>query len=145
MTTPAATGNRAERRSKKPPTKVFTFEEMRKKKARTDVVKMTLEGDDGKKIEGIIRIRAIASTAYDDLVAANPPTEEQKLRGDSWNIDTFAPALISACVYDPPLTYEQACDLYTSDEWSAGELGELFFSCQRVCNAGLSVSFGEAG
>lgn len=142
--------NRATRRAAaKPPTKtdkpVFaTFDQLRKKKSRTDDVKLTIQGDDGESVDMIIRIKAIGSTAYDEMISGCPPTRDQNERGATFNMDQFAPALISACALEPPLTYEQAVELYTSDEWASGEIGQLFFACQRVCNSGLDVPFNGA-
>lgn len=49
-------------------------------------------------------VRALPSDEMDALVAAHPPSEEQRAKakekgGDAaWNPDTFAPALLAACV-----------------------------------------------
>ena len=118
-----------------------TFADMRGKKPRTDTVVIPTTDEDGEEFEMTVKIRAIGSTAYDKLVAANPPNRVQRERGDTWNIDTFAPALIAACCVEPQLTLEQATEIYSSEDWAAGEIGALFYGCQRICNAGTEVPF----
>lgn len=136
---------RAQAKAGKQKGNVATFDQLRKKKPRRDTVKLSLTGDDGEVEEAIVRIQAISTTAYDKLVAAHPPTNKQRERGDVYDIDTFGPALIAACSLEPRLTVEEASELYESDEWAPGEIGAWFFACQRLCNAGLDVSFSAGG
>lgn len=86
-----------------------------------------------------ITVRSINSKAYDDLVSENPPSAKDKAAGASWNVDTFAPALIAACTVTPDLSLEDAEALWTSDEWARGELVDWFMACIDVCNSGLRV------
>lgn len=121
--------------------KPATIADLKRKKVRTDTVEIPTYDEDGEEVVMTVRIKAIGSVAYDKLVAANPPNRVQRERGDNWNVDSFAPALISACAIEPKMTVEDATDIYTSDEWSAGEVGALFWACQRICNAGTEVPF----
>jgi hypothetical protein len=84
---------------------------------------------------------AINAKAYDNLTADHPPTSKEKALGATYNVDTFAPALISAVSCTPKLTVDQATALYKSPEWSGGEAGNLFMNAARVCNSGLDVGF----
>lgn len=122
-----------------------TFDMLVAKPRRQSDVVITTNDADGNAIELVVRFRAISSKEYDDLVAKHKPTREQADRGAQYNADTFAPALISACAIAPMLTLEQATQLYTSPEWSSGEIGGLFFEAIRVCNAGLDVPFTVSG
>ena len=86
-----------------------------------------------------MKIKAIGAKEYDDLVAAHPPTAKQKKDGSSFNIDTFAPALLARCLVQPAVSEEEAEQLYGSPSWSAGEMGGLYVSCMRLCTEGLDV------
>lgn len=141
--TAEAPPNRAERRAagKQAKRRPATFADMRSKKPRADTVVIPTTDEDGAEYEMTVRIRAIGSTEYDKLVASNPPNRTQRDRGDTWNIDTFAPDLIAACCIEPKLTLEEATEIYTSPDWAAGEIGALFYGCQKICNAGTDVPF----
>jgi hypothetical protein len=115
-------------------------------------------------------LTSIGREAYDELIKAHPPSQSQRnayakelkaipegqrpgpLR---WNTETFAPALLSACIAlpepdeldddDPPLdrwveppTPEEAEALWNSERWSLGELTTLQAAAMAV-NAGGSV------
>lgn len=134
--------SRSERRSAKPPTRrTASFAALRKKKIRTAEVTIPTFDDSDEPVELVLKFRALSTTSYDDLVAGHPPNRVQKERGDQWDINTFAPALIAACSQEPRLSFEEAKELYDSDEWAGGEISSLFFACQRLCNAGVDVPF----
>ncbi len=118
-----------------------TLDDLLKKKRRETTVTLPTTDDAGNLIELTLRYRAIGSQEYDDLVAKHKPTPQQKAEGATYNIDTFAPALISAVSLDPALSVQDATALYTSPEWSGGEIGGLFLAALRLCNAGLDVPF----
>lgn len=122
-----------------------TFDELLKKPARTKDLVLKVPADDNGVLELVVTLRAIGSKAYDDMLAGHPPTREQKADGASYNSDTFAPALISACSVSPSLTVDEARQIWESDEWSRGELMELFMGCVEVNNKGLDVPFTEDG
>ena len=48
-----------------------------------------------------VKVRAIGQRAYDALLGDHPPTKKQKDNGDSYNIETFCPALISQSLVEP--------------------------------------------
>lgn len=118
-----------------------TFTDLVKKPVRTKTITMKVPGDDDAVEELTLRVRAIGQQAYDALLAEHPPTKKQKESGDSYNIETFCPALISKSLVEPTLTYDEARELWTSETWSRGELTELFFSCVDVNNKGLNIPF----
>lgn len=126
-------------------TPIATFDDLIKKKPREATVRLTTAGDDGKPREIALRYKAISSADYDRLLNDHPPTAAQRRDNNAYNIDTFAPALISACCVEPRLSYDQAREIYTSDAWSAGELGGLFLEALRICNAGIDVPFTAGG
>jgi hypothetical protein len=126
-----------------------TFADLIGKPPRTMNFPITLSDGENNAVQRRMVYRALPSKVYDDLVAAHPPTPRQLSdangSGVSYNLDTFAPALIAACSYEPKLSYEQAEQLYHAPEWSGGEISTLFWNAQRVCNSGLDVPFNERG
>lgn len=120
-----------------------SFIEMREKEKRTDdvLINMRIKGE---WVERYVQIEAIGATEYDELLARHKPTAKQQADGQTFNIDTFLPALIAACAVNPKLTAEQVKELHKSETWSGGEIGGLFFRCQRVCQANPDVPFTEA-
>lgn len=124
-----------------------SFEDLIGKPPRQLDFPITLKDADGNDIQRRIVYKALQSRVYDDLVASHPPTPKQLADANgssvSYNLDTFAPALIAACSHEPKLTYEQAEQLFHSPDWSGGEISTLFWNAQRVCNSGLDVPFNE--
>lgn len=118
-----------------------SIDDLFKKKRRERTVVINSIDDDGGSIELTLRYRAIGSKEYDDLVAKYPPTREQQKEGAAYNVDLFAPALISAVSLEPKLSFEDAKEIYNSPEWSGGEVGGLFIEALKLCNAGLDVPF----
>lgn len=125
--------------------KPATFKALIGKPPRTKEVILKVPDDEGNVIEHVLLLRAIGSKAYDVLVSMHKPTPEQKNEGAAYNPDTFGPALISACSLDPHLTPNEAKELWDSDEWSRGEVMDVFSSAVEVCSKGLDVPFTEPG
>lgn len=118
-----------------------TFNDLLHKPARTKEVVLKVPDEGGTIIEYVVTLRAIGSKAYDVLVGMHPPTAEQKKDGATYNPDTFGPALISACAIEPRMTPNEAKELWESEEWSRGEVMELFVAAVEVCSRGLDVPF----
>lgn len=118
-----------------------TFKDLLHKPARTREVILKVPDENGTVIEYVVTLRAIGSKAYDVLVGMHVPTAEQKKEGAAYNPDTFGPALISACSVNPHITPNEAKELWESDEWSRGEVMELFVAAVEVCSKGLDVPF----
>lgn len=106
-----------------------TIDEIRQaKKAKTDVVKIEL--DDKTTIE--FTFRGIGRKAFNTLVE-----EHQAPEGDGeWDIETFPPALISASCESPPMTPQEAKELWDDPNWSVQELDQVFTGALKV-NAAL--------
>lgn len=122
-----------------PPQGFASVAQLLKKPVRTKLVHMNL-GDE----RYSIRVKALGAKAYDELLAKHPPTKAQKAEGGVYNMDTFAPALLTECMIEPEISKEEATELWTSPDWSRGELLDLFFSCVEVNNKGLDVPFTES-
>jgi hypothetical protein len=99
--------------------------------------------------------------AYDWISEQNPPSEKQMAEWDKenrdeegnlkpeaqrspeppYNPDTFAPALIAACLAEPVLTPEQVDELIS--EWSYLEAMTLFEVAMEVSNGSQIASLGN--
>lgn len=113
-----------------------------------------------------IKLQSIGRKAYDALVKAHPATDEQNQEqrqeqikelmdkgktleqatalstGAPYNVDTFAPALISACAIEPELTPEDVEELY--DAWNLNEYLQLWMAAVRVNNTSQVGHWGKA-
>lgn len=118
-----------------------TFTDLVKKPVRTKTITMKVPGDDGEEQELTLKVRAVGQQVYDSLLAEHPPNKKQKENGDSYNVETFCPALISKSLVEPVLTNDEALELWASETWSRGELTQLFFACVEVNNKGLDIPF----
>lgn len=62
-----------------------------------------------------VTVRALPGDEWDALVQLHPPTERQREEGWGWNLATFRPALLAACVVTPdgeePLTEVEWAEL----------------------------------
>jgi hypothetical protein len=88
-----------------------------------------------------LKYRAIGMREYDKLVAKHPPKAEQRAEGASFNIDTFAPALIAAVCVEPEMTEEDAKEIWESPDWSRGDVMVLFRNAVELNNRGLDIPF----
>ena len=92
-----------------------------------------------------MKFQAIGSREYDKLVSKHPPSASQRAEGQSFNMDTFAPALISAVSVEPEISLEDAQEIWNSDTWSRGDLMVLFRNAVELNNRGIDVPFSENG
>ncbi len=121
--------------------KAATLDLLLNKKPATSTFSLFLTDGDGEQVEVTMTYKAIGATAYDKLVAKHPPKAEQRVEGASFNIDTFAPALIAACCVEPELTMEQAKQLWESEDWSRGDVMVLFSRAVQLNNKGIDIPF----
>lgn len=84
--------------------------------------------------------RALGGPDWDKIVHKHPPTSEQRADGAAYNPNTFGPALLSACCVEPVLDMNEWTELWNSNEWSKGELSELFWVAVNLCQRGLDVN-----
>lgn len=106
-------------------------------------VTITVTDDTGGEVEVSVLFRAIGGTEYDKLVSQFPPTKGQRDEGLSFNIDRFAPALISRCAVEPEIPIEDAKELWESESWNRGERMALFMGAVECCTKGLDIPFGN--
>lgn len=92
--------------------------------------------------------QAIGREEFEELVAANPPTAQQKNKirdemkrqgmprsqqiGPQWNIETFPPKLIAATCTSPEMTEAQSLELWASTQFNQAELEMLFSAALGV-------------
>lgn len=82
---------------------------------------------------------------YDALVTDNPATDEdqeawKRMGGEgklAYNLESFPPALISACAISPKISLEEAKAIF--DEWSEGDLEMLFTTALLACKEPTSL------
>lgn len=91
------------------------------------------------------KVRALARREWSDLLAAHPPTKEQKKSGErvDFNPETFPQALLSACLVHPKMTVEQVEELSAGGDEGGGltdaQFNVLFNAAVYVSQSGVSV------
>lgn len=118
--------------------KKSVLDQLKNKKRRRDTLRLELNGES---IEMVFE--AISYKELDALQAKHPPTQDQRIAGAAFNRNTFPPALVSACSVDPKISEADARDIWSSEEWSSGELNTLFDTVSALCMKGLDVPFTE--
>jgi hypothetical protein len=122
-----------------------TIDQLINKPRSTTEFSLFLADGNGGTTEVTLKYQAIGMREYDRLVAKHPPKPDQRAEGSSFDIDTFAPALISACALDPEITGEEARSIWNSEDWSRGDVMVLFRNAVELNNRGLDVPFSENG
>jgi|SRR6476646_685883 len=131
----------AARQAQSAASKRATFEQLTSKKRREKEVTIILPGSSD---EVALLFRAIGAKEYDKLVTACPPTTEQKAQGEPYDANKFAPSLISHTLVDPELSVAQAEEIWSSPEWSRGEVMTLYLAALEVCSSGFDVPRNES-
>jgi hypothetical protein len=122
-----------------------TLDMLKNKSRNTTEFSLFLSDGNGGSNEVTLKYQAIGMVAYDKLVAKHPPKPEQRAEGSSFDMDTFAPALISACSVEPEMSVEEAKEIWNSEEWSRGDVMVLFRNAVELNNRGLDVPFSANG
>jgi|SRR5262245_23109078 len=104
-----------------------------------------LNDGNGGSNEVTLKYQAIGMRNYDRLVSKHPPKPDQRADGASFDIDTFAPALIAACSVEPEISLEQAKEIWNSEDWSRGDVMVLFRNAVELNNRGLDIPFSDRG
>lgn len=118
--------------------KQSTLDKLLGKKRREETLKINVNGE-----EISLHFAAISYNELDKLQAKHPPTQDQRVNGATFNRNTFPPALIAACSVDPVISESEARTIWTSPDWSTGELNTLFDAVSALCMKGLDVPFTE--
>jgi hypothetical protein len=77
---------------------------------------------------------SVGATEYDALLTEHPPTPEQKVAGASFNINSFAPALLARVCREPAIDVGNWNELWVSPSWGRGELMSLFWRAANLCS-----------
>lgn len=93
----------------------------------------------------VFRLRALPRPVYQALVDKHPPRKDNdRDRGSLFNIDTFYPALIRACVIEPAVTDEQWAVLF-AQVLSEHYFNKLGLTALAVNSQGVDVPFSRGG
>jgi hypothetical protein len=122
-----------------------TIDQLKSKPRSTTEFTLYLSNGNGTQDEVTMKYQSIGMREYDKLVGKHPPTPEQRVEGSSFNIDTFAPALIAASCVEPEMTASDAKDIWDSPDWSRGDLMVLFRNAVDLNNRGLDIPFSASG
>jgi hypothetical protein len=77
---------------------------------------------------------SVGATEYDALLTEHPPTAEQRVGGASFNVNSFAPALLARVCREPAIDVGSWNDLWVSPSWGRGELMSLFWRAANLCS-----------
>lgn len=77
-----------------------------------------------------IRLQAMPPAEYERLIAAHPPTDEQRGKGEIWNPDSFRAALLAACTAGDMT--EQDWAEFLAERCSTAERQGLFVAALAV-------------
>ena len=139
---PSSAAKTAEARQKQSTaSKRATLDMLKNKPRSTTEFSLFLSDGNGSNNEVTLKFQAIGMQAYDKLVAKHPPNTEQRAEGSSFNIDTFAPALIAACSMEPEISPAEAKEIWDSEDWSRGDVMVLFRNAVDLNNRGLDIPF----
>ena len=122
-----------------------TFASLKSKPRAEREVLLRLPNEDGEYEEMSMLFRAIGSQDYDKLLTKNPPTQEQKAEGGSYNVNTFGPGLLSRVCIDPDMSVKEWSEIWNSPDWNRGEMMQLFLVAVELCNKGLDIPLSENG
>lgn len=120
-----------------------TLDQLINKPRSTTEFSLFLSDGNGGTNEVTLKYQAIGMRAYDRLVGKHPPKPDQRAEGSSFDIDTFAPALIAACSVDPEISPAEAKKIWDSEDWSRGDVMVLFRNAVELNNRGLDIPFSE--
>ena len=112
-----------------------------KKKRRVDERKIFMDGE-----EVTVQVQALTQQELDDLYSAHPkrrnkPSDESL----GANSETFPPALFRMSINDPKLSEDEWHVIWTSPDWSPGELGHLLDIVMNTTSRGFDPPFGVRG
>jgi len=127
--------NRAARRAKPTSTRA-TFSRLQNKAPQEKEV-VVKTGD----TEMSFLFRSIGAREWDLLVSKYPPTSAQRAEGQPFNTETFPPALMARVCIEPALSTEEWTQIWESETWSRGEIGDLYSAAVNLCTNGFNIPF----
>lgn len=125
--------------------KAATLDLLKGKSRAKETFSIYIADDSGEQQEVTLTYQAIGAVEYDKLVSKHPPKPEQRVDGASFDMDSFAPALISKVCVEPEMSEKDAKEIWNSPEWSRGDLMVLFRHAVELNNRGLDIPFNGNG
>lgn len=89
-------------------------------------------GTDGEQVSFLFV--SMGSAEYDALLTKHPPTPEQRVADSTFNLETFAPALLARVCREPAIDVGSWTELWKSPNWGRGELLALFWRAANLCS-----------
>jgi hypothetical protein len=112
-----------------------------KKKKRVEERQLFMDGE-----ETTIKVQALTQKQLDDLYAQHPKRRNKEVDNSlGANSENFPPSLFATAILDPKLDEEEWHTIWTSPEWSPGELGHLLDIVMNVTSRGFDPPFGARG
>lgn len=112
-----------------------------KKKRRVEERTITMDGE-----EVQVKIQALTQQQLDDLYSHHQKRRNKDVDNAlGANSETFPPALFSLSILEPDLSEDEWHDIWTSPDWSPGELGHLLDLVMNVTTRGFDPPFGGRG
>jgi len=97
----------------------------------------------------VLYVSALPPAVYDELIGEHPPTDEQRTRNYQWDPQTFAPALLAACI-GQELPDEERMSEKDWTDWASissatvnGEFVTLVNTCLAVNDRAINVNVGK--
>lgn len=105
-----------------------------------DVVARTHRARDA---ETRFAFQSMGRKAWRELIAAHPPTEEQKLTGADFNVDTLPAVAMAACCVAPTGASEEVFAQLAAN-LTDGQWNEIWAACHAANTAGAEVPLNVA-
>jgi hypothetical protein len=84
----------------------------------------------------VFELRGLSPDEWETLVAEHPPSDDESALGAQWDVTTFRPALLAACVLTPegdePLTAQDWAELAAGTTFAPGEFTLLFHAALEL-------------
>jgi len=88
---------------------------------------------------------SIGRAAFEKLMRAHKPDQEDKKEGSVFNTKTFPPILVAATSIEPEINEEQAKQMFNSPEWNQGELLKLFTAAMLANSESPDIPLSNSG
>lgn len=99
------------------------------------------------RLDEVVSLRCLSVDDWELLVASHPPTDDQAGKGWLWNVKTFRPALLAACVVTPegeePLGERGWVEAAEEGQLTQGELELLFVTAVNLNARQPTVAVGK--
>jgi hypothetical protein len=94
--------------------------------------------------------KSLGRVEFEKLLDEYPPTKEQReaarKKGEdipNFNVDTFPPVLVAACMIEPELSLDDVKSLWSDDNWNTAELTSLWLAAFNANQQRRVVDLGK--